>query len=37
LIVGGPGWPMDLPPGVTRVTDLTDCVTRLSAAVRGLG
>jgi hypothetical protein len=37
LVVGGPGWPMELPPGVVRVSDLTDAVTRISAAVRGLG
>jgi hypothetical protein len=37
LAVGGPGWPAELPHGVTRVTDLTDAVTRLSGAVRGLG
>jgi transposase-like protein len=37
LAVGGPGWPAELPPGVTRVTDLNDAVMRLSGAVRGLG
>jgi DNA-binding transcriptional MerR regulator len=37
LAVGGPGWPADLPAGVTRVTDLNDAVMRLSGAVRGLG
>jgi hypothetical protein len=37
LVLGGPGWPADLPPGFVRVGDLTDAVTRLATAVRGLG
>jgi methanogenic corrinoid protein MtbC1 len=33
VLVGGPGWPADLPPGVTRVTDLGDAVTQIGHAL----
>lgn len=37
VVVGGPGWPEVLPQGVARVSDLSDAVTRLTAAAKGLG
>jgi len=33
LLIGGPGWAGGAPAGAVRVTDLTDAVTRISAAV----
>ena len=37
VVVGGPGWPEVLPPEVCRVGDLSDAITRLASAARGLG
>jgi transposase-like protein len=37
LVLGGPGWPAEVPPGAVRVHDLTEAITRLATAVRGLG
>jgi MerR family transcriptional regulator, light-induced transcriptional regulator len=33
VLLGGPGWVGDLPPGVTMVTTLTDTVARIARAV----
>jgi len=33
VLAAGPGWGPNLPPGVTRVTDLVDAVSRISHAV----
>jgi DNA-binding transcriptional MerR regulator len=33
VLAAGPGWGPTLPPGVTRVTDLVDAVSRISHAV----
>jgi len=37
VVVGGPGWPDELPHGIARATDLSDAITRLASAARGLG
>jgi hypothetical protein len=33
VLVGGPGWPADLPVGSTRVRDLSDSVARIAHAL----
>lgn len=37
VVVGGPGWPSELPEGIVRAADLSDAITRLASAARGLG
>ena len=36
VVLGGPGWTTDVPAGVIHSGDLTEAVTRLSHAARGL-
>ena len=36
VVLGGPGWPGTLPDGAVLTHDLTEAVTRLSNAARGL-
>ncbi len=35
VLVGGPGWPAELPAGVTRVHDLPDTVARITQVLGG--
>jgi hypothetical protein len=33
LLVGGPGWPLDIPPSVSRMSNITQSVEAVLGAV----